>query len=199
MNISGRQLRKRQATIDSLKATFVALILKYKSVEPITVKEITDLADFNRSTFYSHFQDKFELLDTLYENTITQLYNTFKLPYKDTDQLFMSEASPSTMRILQHIEKNQDLYRALDIANVHPNLYEGIEQMLFKLYTEEILLVLEDPSEIEYEIFLKFQISATLGVIKYWIKKDYIYSADHMSKQLASFPLQKVIGMKLKK
>lgn len=38
-------------------------LLKEKSISTITVKEICVLADINRSTFYSHYLDQFDLLN----------------------------------------------------------------------------------------------------------------------------------------
>ncbi|MCI1857687.1 MAG: TetR family transcriptional regulator [Sporolactobacillus sp.] len=38
-------------------------LLKQKDFDKITIQDIADQAEMNRSTFYSHFQDKYELLD----------------------------------------------------------------------------------------------------------------------------------------
>jgi AcrR family transcriptional regulator len=39
--------------------------MKSKSIEEISVQDITDLADVNRATFYDHYNDKFALLDAM--------------------------------------------------------------------------------------------------------------------------------------
>lgn len=48
------------------------MLMKQKSVERITIKEICEAADIDRSTFYYHFQDKYDLLAWMYYNTAFQ-------------------------------------------------------------------------------------------------------------------------------
>lgn len=43
-------------------------ILKEKSFEEVKVSDICDKALINRSTFYSHFTDKYDLLNSLIKN-----------------------------------------------------------------------------------------------------------------------------------
>lgn len=44
-----------------------------KPLEKITIKELCALAEVNKSTFYAHFSDVFELSDQLEEETIRQI------------------------------------------------------------------------------------------------------------------------------
>ncbi|MDF2925125.1 MAG: TetR family transcriptional regulator [Paenibacillaceae bacterium] len=46
-------------------------LLGQKSFEAITIQDITERAELNRATFYSHFQDKYELL----ELTLSTMFN----------------------------------------------------------------------------------------------------------------------------
>jgi AcrR family transcriptional regulator len=58
---------------------FVQLSMK-KEFKDITIKDITDEATVNRATFYSHFTDKYQLLDAvLTENLMTKVFNEIKL------------------------------------------------------------------------------------------------------------------------
>ncbi len=52
--------RTRQALQGALRE-----LMKSKSIEEISVQDITDLADVNRATFYDHYNDKFTLLDAM--------------------------------------------------------------------------------------------------------------------------------------
>ncbi len=56
-----RRTRKTRAL---LKATLIQLMQK-KSVKHITVKELCDIADINRGTFYLHYRDVFDMLEQL--------------------------------------------------------------------------------------------------------------------------------------
>lgn len=41
-------------------------VSREKKMSQITVKDITERATVNRATFYAHFTDKYDILDTLY-------------------------------------------------------------------------------------------------------------------------------------
>jgi AcrR family transcriptional regulator len=59
-----RTIRTRQLLIDS----FITLASE-KDFNDITVRDITEKATINRSTFYAHFDDKFDLLHSTITNT----------------------------------------------------------------------------------------------------------------------------------
>jgi probable dihydroxyacetone kinase regulator len=57
-----RSLQQKREVKVLLSDSFKELVLE-KSVEKITIKQITDRAGVIRVTFYNHFQDKYELLE----------------------------------------------------------------------------------------------------------------------------------------
>ena len=71
--VDPRIIRTRKLLMDA----FLKLTIK-KDFKDITIKDITDEATVNRATFYSHFQDKYDLMDTviteeIIENTVENL------------------------------------------------------------------------------------------------------------------------------
>lgn len=60
--------RRVRKTRRQLRECLISL-LKEKKVQDITVRELTDMADLNRGTFYLHYKDVFDLL----EKTETEL------------------------------------------------------------------------------------------------------------------------------
>lgn len=57
--VDPRIIRTRRLLMDA----FLKLTIK-KDFKDITIKDITDEATVNRATFYSHFQDKYDLMDS---------------------------------------------------------------------------------------------------------------------------------------
>ena len=80
--------RRPQKTKRALKNVLVDL-LQTRNLQTISIKEITDLADISRGTFYLHFDDIFALYQSIefdvIEN-ITQIIQT-KVPIQDEDEL----------------------------------------------------------------------------------------------------------------
>lgn len=75
-----------QKTLQSIDDAIIRL-LKEKSFESITIKDISDEAMINRGTFYSHYSDKYELIESfqitlvsdiealLYSNIVGESYS----------------------------------------------------------------------------------------------------------------------------
>lgn len=62
---------KKELTKDLLTSSFKELIMQVP-FEKITIKMITDGAGVIRPTFYKHFQDKYELLEWIFEKNIKE-------------------------------------------------------------------------------------------------------------------------------
>ena len=54
-----RRIRKTRAALKRA----LAVLMKKKNIKDISVKEITELADVNRGTFYLHYKDVYDLLE----------------------------------------------------------------------------------------------------------------------------------------
>ena len=50
------------------------LLLKEKKIQDITVRELTEMADLNRGTFYLHYKDVFDLLEQTETELLTEFY-----------------------------------------------------------------------------------------------------------------------------
>jgi AcrR family transcriptional regulator len=94
----------RQNLIDS----FWLLYCK-KSIEKITVKEICDVAGYNRSTFYVYFKDAYEILAEIEEQTITvEDFKSIVIKNLFYGNLFHDHRKKAILKsILEFFEKNK--------------------------------------------------------------------------------------------
>lgn len=51
----------------------LCVLLKEKDIKEITVRELTDMVDLNRATFYLHFQDIYALLEEVNDMLVNEL------------------------------------------------------------------------------------------------------------------------------
>lgn len=73
-------------THNLIQDAFLSLAAE-KSFEDITVKDISERAPVNRSTFYAHFEDKFDLLDYFVSDKLmTIIYNRIHSDTKLTEE-----------------------------------------------------------------------------------------------------------------
>ena len=81
-------------------------LLRQKPFSKITVREICDKAEINRSTFYKHYQDCYDLLDKMKDETL-QRFDEMLAGMKDRGVMATMTA------ILQTLKDNAALFRAL--------------------------------------------------------------------------------------
>lgn len=86
IKIDPRIKRTRKLIMDS----FIELAMK-KDVKDITIKDITAEATVNRATFYSHFTDKYDLLEkSLTEDLMMNVSNEIAQHEKLTEETIVS-------------------------------------------------------------------------------------------------------------
>lgn len=93
-------------------------LTKEEMVDKITIKEITDGAGVIRSTFYYHFQDKYELIERIFQTEILQPL----FPLLDNNMI-----TEMTLLIFKNLEKEKSFYRKLSYMEGQ-NSFEEIVQ-----------------------------------------------------------------------
>ena len=61
-------------------------LLETESFACISVKDIVQTAEYNRTTFYNHYYDKYDLLDDLTQDLLDGLAAAVKISFKDYHQ-----------------------------------------------------------------------------------------------------------------
>lgn len=101
--------RRVKYTKTMLKDALVKLMQK-QHISSISVKSLCDLADINRSTFYTHYTDQFDLLHQIEEEVLTNLrLHLEKQDFKDSQPV----SAQVVTSILEYARKNADLFKVL--------------------------------------------------------------------------------------
>lgn len=171
--------KKDLRIVKTEKVLFEALIdlMKDKTFEEIKVSDICHKALVNRSTFYAHYNDKYELLETciqdLKESLIVELnnnkeYKTLKEYYLEMIRLF-----------LNHIEERKDLYKSILINNRNSIMMDILYDVVDSNITNEIKKDKSNiVSDVPSEVISKFYLGAVFNVSIEWLK-----DSSKMSKQ----------------
>jgi AcrR family transcriptional regulator len=158
-----------------LKKSLITL-LEQKSIEKITVKEICGVADLNRSTFYAHYKDPYDLLRQIEEELLSELDIHFKkLNFIDSE----SETFQLMKTIFEYIVANADLCRALmgeygDIAFRRIMMIIQEQRMVEWERRKEL-----DPEMVQYATL--FGVSGSIGVIQKWLQSGMTKTASEMA------------------
>lgn len=155
-----RRVRKTRALL--LKG--LIQLMEEKDVKDISVKELSDLVDINRGTFYLHYNDIYDMLEKI-EDELFQKFNDFldrDLAAGDT----LLSPYTTLLDLFTLLEEHRDLARVMigshgDLAFV--NRLKGlVEERLRHLF--EI-----SHANSNYEYYYPFIVSGCIGVIETWL------------------------------
>ncbi len=88
-------------TVHMIQNVFLEL-LKEKPIAKITVKEICERAEINRSTFYKHYQDVYDLMEKL-ENEAIEAFEEL------LDSYAQDKNKPAIVTLLTSLRENREL------------------------------------------------------------------------------------------
>jgi AcrR family transcriptional regulator len=179
--------RRVQKTRRLLQKAFIDLIVE-KGYDCITVQDILDKANVGRSTFYTHFQDKDELLHDCFAEFHNLMEQHIVVLSQGSEKTFNLEKSfDFLLNFLIFAEQNRQLLKALLSQQ---ELSESIKNSLLANLNDPFKkrLAREKNTEIPPEIVTQYFVNAFFGTLKWWITNDILYTAqeiDRYIKQLA--------------
>lgn len=100
-------------------------ILKQKPVNKITVKEVCEMAELNRATFYTHFSDCFALLESIEQD----LLNAFERSLKFVNFFDMNTLIDA---IYTMVEQNEEACRVLIFQGVRISILQRMIEIARK-------------------------------------------------------------------
>lgn len=175
--IDRRKKYTRQVLMDSL-----ITLLKTKSIATITVKEICERADINRSTFYTHYKDQFDLLEQIEEEIITNL-NTYLNQYNFEQE---QEALQMTEKLLEYVVSKYDMFQTL----LNENADNSFERRVMNVARSFLIQSRNTNDEVEADISeyaITYTISGSIYVIKHWVANNMDQSPKRIAQLINSF------------
>lgn len=105
-------------------------LINNKSFRKITVKEIITLADVNRSTFYHHFEDKWDLRDQYINSSLEKLLSSFnEIDY--SAPLNIDTICEFTRKSVIDCYENLETYRSLFNQNLEIDVSQKISNVYY--------------------------------------------------------------------
>ena len=171
-----RVVKSKKNLYDSL----ITLLEDY-SFENIKVSDICDKANVNRSTFYDHFTDKYELLNSLFINIQNDFsnnlininnYNTLKDYYLEIAR-----------NLLKHFKKNIKVYSY--IIKINKNIsFDRINDIISSnvcAFMDEFNIIYTD---IPKNIIISYHVSSIISVCLLYLYNNNLYKANDIIKYL---------------
>lgn len=105
-----RNARRTRALVEG---AFLEL-MKEKPYTKISVREITEKADINRSTFYLHYQDIYDLLDQVEAGVTDSVAEAIRQIRRED---YVPGKHPLHVQVFQELMKHEEIFRVLFSKN----------------------------------------------------------------------------------
>lgn len=171
--------RRVQRTRRLLQDAIVALIQE-KGYEAVTVQDIIDRANLGRSTFYSHFRDKQELLLSGFENVRAAFEHLRQQELRaNQDEPALTPWGMSLVWF-QHAQASRNLYQALVGKQGGDVVAEQLRQYLTALLRQHLGLPTTPAkgNTSQPELAVYWTISSLLSLTTWWLDHDLPYTAE---------------------
>ncbi len=176
--INKKEDRRIKKTKQLLRQGLIEIMFE-KDIKNITIKELVEKVDINRSTFYLHYTDIYELLSEM-ENRLTNEIQEVFDSYKNIDQL--EESYAFILALYQTFDKNRDLCKAILSSQNNGDFIQRTEEAIER----EIRIKLEELLGNDYMISqntFTFYRCGCVGLIKDWITNDLPETPEEMTKE----------------
>ncbi|HLR70677.1 MAG TPA: TetR/AcrR family transcriptional regulator [Pseudogracilibacillus sp.] len=173
-----------------LRDALLELILE-NGFESITVKNLTERAQINRSTFYAHYYDKYDLL----ERTIDEMLLSFaeEVAPKSVEELTEANIPKAFfLRAFQYIHKHARFFTVMMGKNGIPSFQRQMLQIISQFMEDRLEKFHPqlDKMAVPKAFFISYVAHANLGIISYWLENDLKYSPQYMAEQLTNMTVE---------
>lgn len=148
------------------KNALMDLLKEKGSVAKISVRELCDRAELNRSTFYAHYNEPNDLLMEIETELLDATEEHLKKIGEEND----AGAHKYILSFLQYIKQNDKQFRTLLIDSADPEFRSRFMQQSIIQFVENLRIEL--PKELEQYIF-SYILNGSTGIIIQWIRSDY--------------------------
>ena len=153
-------------------------LLQKKQVNEITVKELTDLADMNRGTFYMYYKDIFDMREKI-EDELFQKLDVIAQSHEHGDPT--QQVKPILLDLFRFIEENQEMCRVLLSPNGDMSFLHRLNEVVREKCLKSFAGLNETASETDFEYHYSFVIFGCAGLIRAWVNRGCAESAGQMA------------------
>ena len=163
-------------------------LIAEKPFGKISVKDITERAGIDRTTFYLHFKDKDDLFTKMQQHLMTELFEygrTSERPY------------PVVTLAFEHMAQHADAYRVLLSTDGNTFFSETLQEYLVTVFTplvEDMRQNAAAPLDLDIHMLVNYLAGAMRGTARWWLEAGMPYPPDDMARRFVQIAQGGVIA-----
>jgi len=146
-------------------------LLQQKQVKEITVRELTELADMNRGTFYLYYKDIFDMLEKIEDDLFEQLNEIFAHHERE---VVTAQTRPILLELFQFIAENREMCQVLLSPNGDMNFLHRLNEVLREKCLQVYRAVTPgggDGTDV-FDYQYSFIVFGCAGIIRAWVSRQ---------------------------
>lgn len=161
MNVGDLRVVKTRA---SIKKAFITLLFE-KDFDTISIKEITEFAQIGRKTFYLHYIDKYDLLDQIVSEKLTELEQ-------------ISEAKKSlgiqegTQLWFEFFENNRTFFMKIFNINNASNYKKKLLHFIEEEFKKKVPTRVATEKGLDYDLYINFISNGIIGLLDIYLNSS---------------------------
>lgn len=171
--------RRYVRTKRSIKRAFAELLL-HKPFEKISINEISERADINRSTFYLHYVDKYALMEEYTDDMLASLYEQRNLLHESANE---KDRKEKILAILNCFYEERDFFSTMFSPQNSPYFSPRFKSIVAELIRSDLSL-LKGSDSLQGEFDIQLRVSAISGVIEWWLTRGNALSVDEIGSNI---------------
>ncbi len=166
-------------------------LLQTKNINEISVRELSDLVDINRGTFYLHYRDIYDLLDQIEQEMFEQFSQTIS---RHSAQEFQTQPSVMFLDIFSFISEHEDMCKVLLSSNGDLTFVNRLKEVVRNKALHDWMEVYHTNETKHYDYFFSFIVSGCIGLMQTWLEGGKKESCESMA-QLAERMIVHGVGV----
>lgn len=163
--MTDKKLDRRVRKTRALLLQGLIQLMEEKDIKDISVKELADLADINRGTFYLHYNDVFDMLEKIEEELFLEFNEILNRNLKE--DFIVNTPNAILLDLFTFLARNRDLARVMigphgDLAFVN-HLKSLVRDRLAHLFAAS------KNNNQYYEYIYAYIVAGCIGVIESWL------------------------------
>jgi AcrR family transcriptional regulator len=175
--------RRSQRTRQLVLSATLALLFE-RRYDEITVQDILDRANIGRSTFYTHYFDKQDVLTSIVEQQIELL--TQQLAERNAEHTLI----PS-LEMFQHVQRHEQYFRAMLRGEAGEPFWEAAQSGMTRAIEQALagIVTIGVTPRVPVPIVAQYLAGALLNLLKWWVVAESHYSPEQMDEMFQRLAL----------
>lgn len=153
-------------------------LMQQKNINEISVRELSELIDINRGTFYLHYRDVYDMLDQIEQEMFEEFHELLsRHPAEEMD----GKPLPMLIDVFRFTAENMEMCLALLGRNGDIGFVDRLKDVMKDRCLSDWMAVFRVDQSRNREYFYSFIVSGCIGLLQNWLESGMRESPEEMA------------------